>query len=71
MLSKGLVKTKDHATQGGGFADVWEGTYNGSQVAIKVLRVYETDDFDRVRKVCLPFITVLCIFSENAVPAPL
>ena len=62
MLSEGLEKTKDRATRGGGFADVWEGTYDGSKVAIKVLRVFETDDFDRVRKVRLTFVTVSHIF---------
>lgn len=35
----------------GGFADVWEGTYGGVQVAIKRLRVGERDDFAKIYKV--------------------
>lgn len=35
----------------GGFADVWQGTYKGTQVAIKRLRVRERDDFTKVYKV--------------------
>ena len=35
----------------GGFADVWKGQYNGRDVAAKVLRIYLTSDFDRIRRV--------------------
>ena len=35
----------------GGFADVWKGTYNGQTVAAKVVRVYKSDNFPRIRKV--------------------
>lgn len=35
----------------GGFAEVWKGFYNGRQVAIKILRVYETSDIEEVGKV--------------------
>jgi hypothetical protein len=35
----------------GGFADVWQGTYRGAQVAIKRLRVRERDDFTKIYKV--------------------
>jgi len=35
----------------GGFADVWKGKYHGREVAAKVLRVYSTNDFEKIRKV--------------------
>ena len=35
----------------GGFADVWKGSYQGQDVAVKVLRVYQTSDLDKIRGV--------------------
>lgn len=35
----------------GGFADVWQGTYRGMQVAIKQLYNHERDDFTKIYKV--------------------
>ena len=35
----------------GGFADVWMGDHRGQQVAAKVLRVYLTSDFGKIRRV--------------------
>jgi len=35
----------------GGFSDVWKGRYNGGEVAAKALRIYTSDDLDRVRRV--------------------
>jgi len=35
----------------GGFADVSRGTYEGRQVAIKVVRAYITSDLDLIRSV--------------------
>jgi hypothetical protein len=35
----------------GGFADVWQGTYGGLQVAVKRLRVCERDDLTKIYKV--------------------
>ena len=37
----------------GGFANVSQGTFEGRQVAIKVVRVYITDNFDVIRSVSL------------------
>ena len=34
----------------GGYADVWLGKHQGLQVAMKVLRVYSTSDFDKIIK---------------------
>jgi hypothetical protein len=35
----------------GGFADVWKGQYDGREVAVKVLKVYRTSNFEKIRKV--------------------
>lgn len=35
----------------GGYADVWKGEHKGRQVAIKVLRVYSTSDFEKITSV--------------------
>ena len=35
----------------GGYADVWMGNYQGQRVAAKVLKVYSTSDFDKIRRV--------------------
>ena len=41
----------------GGFANVSRGTYEGRQVAIKVVRVYVTSDLDIIRSVCFTYTT--------------
>ena len=46
--SKGAVEVT-----AGGFANVWQGTYKGHRVAIKVIRVYLTDDLDVILSVSL------------------
>jgi hypothetical protein len=35
----------------GGFADVWKGSYEGREVAVKVLVVYLTSDLDKITRV--------------------
>jgi len=35
----------------GGFADVWKGQYQGLEVAVKVLRMYSTNDLRQMRGV--------------------
>jgi hypothetical protein len=35
----------------GGFADVWKGQCDGREVAVKVLKVYRTSNFEKIRKV--------------------
>ena len=47
----------DYPYGGGGSADVWRGVYQGSGVAIKVLRV-NSGNFARLEKVG-PFVSVL------------
>jgi hypothetical protein len=38
----------------GGFADVWQGSYWGIQVAIKQLRVYGEDNFTKTYRASCP-----------------
>jgi hypothetical protein len=52
--------TTEHPLTHGGFADVWKGQYQGREVAVKVLKVYEIDDLDETRKVSCPRL-VVCI----------
>jgi hypothetical protein len=35
----------------GGYADVWKGEHQGLKVAVKVLKVYMTSDFDKITSV--------------------
>ena len=35
----------------GGFADVWKGEYRGLDVAAKVLRIYATNDLQKITRV--------------------
>jgi hypothetical protein len=35
----------------GGFAEVWGGEYQGRAVAVKVLKVYQTSNFDKIFRV--------------------
>jgi hypothetical protein len=37
----------------GGYADVWKGEHEGLKVAVKVLRVYSTSDFEKITSVGL------------------
>lgn len=50
VLGEELVETGTQVGSGG-FADVWQGTYGGMQVAIKRLRVGENDDITKLYKV--------------------
>ena len=54
VLGHELVETGTQIGRGG-FADVWQGTYRGTQVAIKQLYVHQKDDFTKIYRVsCLP-----------------
>ena len=50
VLGHELVETGIQIGRGG-FADVWQGTYKGMQVAVKKLHVHEKDDFIKIYKV--------------------
>jgi hypothetical protein len=39
---------------GGGFSEVWKSEYEGREVAVKVLKVYQTSDINKITQVgCL------------------
>lgn len=46
----------DKPVGSGGFAEIWRGFYNGQRVAVKVLRVYEADNIEEIRKVRRAFV---------------
>jgi len=54
-----LKKAEDIPRTGGGSADVWYGVYQGSRVAIKVLRVNSGVDLRTVEMVRIPTLFVL------------
>jgi len=41
----------DNPLYRGGYADVWKGQHQGFNVAVKVLRVYSTSDFEKITSV--------------------
>jgi len=43
-------RTKDPLYYGG-FADVWKGVSDDQEVAVRVLRLYESDDKERMKRV--------------------
>ena len=45
----------DNPPYRGGYADVWKGEHGGLQVAVKVPRVYQTDNMDKIRGVSRRF----------------
>jgi serine/threonine protein kinase len=53
MIRHGLNKLGERPVGGGGFADVWEGSYRCQKVAIKVPRLYLSTDPAKAKKVSL------------------
>jgi hypothetical protein len=51
VLADDLEKVGSEARTSGGFADIWLGKFKGRTVALKVLRVYGTDNIKTVKKV--------------------
>ncbi|KAF9012265.1 hypothetical protein BDZ89DRAFT_479405 [Hymenopellis radicata] len=45
-VSSGLLSKEDRAVGGGGFSDVYRGTYKAQPVALKVLRIHEHGQFN-------------------------
>ncbi|KAF9780863.1 kinase-like domain-containing protein [Thelephora terrestris] len=53
----------------GGFGDVWKREYRGQQVAVKVLKMYESNDLRKVtRRFCKEFITWKSLRHQNVLP---
>ena len=55
LFLSGVERDGSHPVGGGGFSDVWKGTYQGQAVAIKILRVFTNQDNAEMRKVCARF----------------
>jgi hypothetical protein len=55
FILQGVKKESENAVAGGGFADVYVGTYASQKVALKVLRVFVKDNRRRIIKVRLVF----------------
>ena len=52
----------EEALYSGGYADVWMGKHQGRKVAVKVLRVYSTSDFNKITSVGHhPRLAKMCI----------
>ena len=59
MLSEGPEQMTDCRPASGGFADIWPGTYNGSHVAMKILRAGNDDTVEKVsRQIGTMFIRI-------------
>ena len=58
IITDGLVRIGEYPIGCGGYSDVWRGVYQGSKVAIKVLRVNPGSDFANLEKV-RPFVHAL------------
>ncbi|KAF9646790.1 kinase-like protein [Thelephora ganbajun] len=53
----------------GGFANVWKGQYQGREVAVKVLKVYMTSDFDKIMRVfCKEAMAWKALCHPNVLP---
>jgi len=65
MLTDGLTKSNDVPMTSGGFADVWDGHYGDTRVAIKALRVYRTDDQEMLRKMFCKEVIVWKRLSQS------
>lgn len=50
-----LASTIPHAL--GGFADIWRGQRDGSQVCVKAFRIDTTADPDKIKRVCSSFLS--------------
>ena len=53
MMITDRVEISDTILASGGFADIRRGTYMGSLVAVKTMRVSPQDDFLKIRKVTI------------------
>ena len=50
-----------HPLYRGGYADVWKGEYQGRHVAVKVLRVCSTSDFNKITSVGFSVCPQACV----------
>jgi hypothetical protein len=50
VLSAELLNTNENAFASGGFSDVFQGTYAGSNVCVKRLRMGSTSSIEKTKK---------------------
>jgi hypothetical protein len=51
MILKGIELVGKAAIDGGGFGDICKGVLGGQDIAVKVLRVYQKSDKEKLLKV--------------------
>ena len=61
IISAGLKADMDTPYAAGGFADIYRGTLQGKQVALKVVRVYGTRNIQVAQKARASVIVARCI----------
>lgn len=54
LVLKGIEIIGD-AVGGGGFADIFKGRLQGQEIAVKVLKVYQKSDIEKLLKVTLKY----------------
>ena len=50
------IEIRGDAVGGGGFADIFKGRLRNQQIAVKVLKVYEKSDIEKLLKVMLKYV---------------
>ena len=68
LIPNELLSKKERAAAAGGFADVYEGEFNGQKVCIKTLRLYSLDTGDVTKKVRSSVVQSLAIVAKTAGP---
>jgi hypothetical protein len=61
-MREGLKKVNSDPVAGGGFADVWEGTYEGRTVCVKVLRIENKNKRSAEQKKALAVCDICGLF---------
>jgi hypothetical protein len=56
LVLKGIEIVGD-AVGGGGFADIFKGRLQNHEIAVKVLKVYQKSDIEKLLKVRLQYLT--------------
>ena len=51
MILRGIKLVGGDAVAGGGYGDVWKGSLQGQQLAVKVLKIFLKDDLTKLLKV--------------------
>ncbi|PCH36149.1 kinase-like protein, partial [Wolfiporia cocos MD-104 SS10] len=60
-----LAKESSHPVASGGFADVWRGKYKGQTAAIKVFRIFGSDNLEAVHKKRMEHKNIVPFFGIN------